>query len=329
MMRRREFISALGGAAVAWPLAARAQQPAILVIAVLGSGAADASASFTQIILMTEGMRELGLIQGRDYAFETRWADSDSSRFPVLAQELLARQPRMVVVSTILAAKAVKDLTKTLPIVMSGLNDPVAAGLIASLAHPGGNITGVSTMAEDFLLKLVGLLRQTLPDVRKIAVLTNPTNPSHRPMLDTLAREAAKDGVGIATIGMASSADLDTAFAVLSREHAGALLVLNDASLGALVNDIVARALLQSVPTAGSNFGLAQVGALLAYSRDPRDSYRSVARYLKKILDGADPASLPVEQPTKFQLSINLKTARTLSITIPPALLATADEVIE
>jgi putative tryptophan/tyrosine transport system substrate-binding protein len=327
-MKRRQFIAVVGAAAV-WPLAVQAQRPAMPVIAVLGSGAMESSASVTQMTLMAEGMHELGLTQGRDYAFEARWADSDSSRFPTLARELLARQPKMVVVSTILAAKAVQDLSKTLPIVMSGLNDPVAAGLVASLAHPGGNITGVSTMAEDLLLKLIELLRQTLPDVHKIAVLTNPTNPSHRPMLDTLARQASKDGIDIATIRVASSADLDGAFAALSREQAGALVILNDASIGALVKDIAARALSQGVPAAGFNFGLAQSGALLAYSRDPKDSYRSVARYLKKILDGADPANLPIEQPTKFQLSINLGTARTLGIVVPAVLLATADEVIE
>jgi putative tryptophan/tyrosine transport system substrate-binding protein len=327
-MKRREFIAVLGAAAL-WPVAVQAQRPAMPVIAVLGSGAVESSASITQMTLMAEGMHELGLTQGRDYAFEARWADSDSSRFPALARELLARQPKMVVVSTILAARAVQDLSKTLPIVMSGLNDPVAAGLVASLAHPGGNITGVSTMAEDLLLKLIELLRQALPGVHKIAVLTNPTNPSHRPMLDTLAHQASKDGIDIATIRVASSADLDGAFPALSREQAGALVILNDASLGALVKDIAARALSQGVPAAGFNFGLAQSGALLGYSRDPKDSYRSVARYLKKILDGADPANLPIEQPTKFQLSINLGTARTLGIAVPAVLLATADEVIE
>jgi putative ABC transport system substrate-binding protein len=328
-MRRRQFISLLGGAAVL-PLSARAQQLAkVPMIAVLGSGAMDAGLSVIQMDLMADGMRELGLTQGRDYVFEARWADSDSSRFPGLARELLARQPRMVVVSTILAAKAVEDQSKTLPIVMSGLNDPVAAGLIASLAHPGGNITGLSTMAEDLLLKLIDLLRQMLPDLRKIAVLTNPTNPSHRPMLDALARQAATDGGVITPIGISSSADLDAGFAILAQQRAGALVMLNDASLGALLKDIVARASSQRIPAAGFNFGFAQAGGLLAYSRDARDSYRSVARFLKKILDGADPANLPVEQPTKFNLSINLKTATALGITIPQSLLATADEVIE
>src|SRR6202012_3792851 len=161
-MKRREVLRVVGAAAV-WPLAMRAG-PAMPVIAVLGSGAMESSASVTQMTLMAEGMHELGLTLGRDYAFEARWADSDSTRFPALARELLARQPKMVVVSTILAAKAGQDLSKTIPIVMSGLNDPVAAGLVASLAHPGGNITGVSTMAEDLLLKLIELLRQALPD---------------------------------------------------------------------------------------------------------------------------------------------------------------------
>jgi putative tryptophan/tyrosine transport system substrate-binding protein len=275
-------------------------------------------------------MREVGLDQGRDYVFETRWADSDSSRFPALAAELLARRPSAFVVSTILAAKVVQNLSRTVPIVMTGLNDPVAAGLVESLARPGGNVTGVSTMAEDVLLKLVEIMREALPEVRRLSAMINPTNPSNQAMLDVLRREAAKAGLSIATVSVASPVDLDAAFAELSRQRPGALFVLTDNSLLALADAIIARALAQRVPTFGSfSLPFLQAGALFTYSRDPKEAFHGVARLLQKILNGAAPADLPVEQPTKFNLTINLRTARALGLEVPPSLLARADEVIE
>jgi len=328
-VRRREFIMLVGGATAAWPLDVQAQK-SVPVVAILGSGAADADISLFQMRSLDAGLREVGLMQTRDYVFETRWADSDSSRFPVLAADLLAHRPAAVVVSTILAAKAVQDLSRTVPIVMTGLNDPVAAGLVKSLARPGGNITGVSSMAEDLLLKGLEIMREGLPEVRRFTAMTNPTNPSNRPMLDVLTRQAGKAELSIATVGVASPADLDTAFAELSRQRPGALFVLGDNSLFALADTIIARALAQRVPTIG-NFYLpfVQAGALFAYSRDPTETFQAVARLLKKILDGADPADLPVERPTKFDLMINLKTAKALGLTISDKLLAIATEVIE
>jgi putative tryptophan/tyrosine transport system substrate-binding protein len=328
-MKRRDFVTLLGGAVAAWPLAVQAQK-SVPVIAILGSGAADADSSIFQMRSLDSGLGEVGLVQGRDYVFETRWADSNSSRFPALAAELLAHHPVAVVVSTILAAKDVQNLSRTVPIVMAGLNDPVVAGLVKSLAHPGGNVTGVTSMAEDNLLKTIAIVREALPDVRRLTVMTNPTNPSNRSMLDVLTRQAAKTELSIAAVGVTSPADLDAAFAELARQHPGALFVLTDNSLFALADTIIARALAQRVPTIG-NFYLpfVQAGALLAYSRDPKETFQVVARFLKKILNGADPADLPVEQPTKFNLMINLKTARTLGFQIPDKLLVLADEVIE
>src|SRR5262249_34687289 len=192
------------GTAAAWSHAARAQQAAMPVIAVLGSGAADASSSKMQIILLDAAMREVGLLQGRDYVFKTRWADSDPSRFPTLAAELLALHPSAVVVSTNLAVMAVQTLSRTVPIVGTSLNAPVAAGFVASLAHPGGNITGASTMADDVLLKLVEILREALPEVRRLTAMTNPTNPSNQPMLDLLTREAGNNGLSIGTVSVRS-----------------------------------------------------------------------------------------------------------------------------
>jgi len=327
-MKRREFITLLGGAAV-WPLGARAQKP-VPVIALLGSDAVDAPSSVALMRSFDIGMREIGLVKERDCVLETRWAGSDSSRFPALAAELLAHRPSAVVVSTVLAAKVVQSLSRTLPIVMTGLNDPVAAGLVASLARPGGNITGVSTMAEDVLLKVLEMMREALPDVRRLAAMTNPTNPSNRMMLEVLTRQAAQAELSVGAVRVATPGDLDAAFAELARERPGALFVLTDNSLLGLADTIVARALALRVPTFG-NFGLpfVQAGALFAYARDQKEAFQSVARLLKKILDGANPADLPVEQPTKFVLMINLKTARSLGVIMPPSLLARADEVIE
>jgi putative ABC transport system substrate-binding protein len=327
-MRRRHFFALIGGAA-AWPLPVQAQKP-VSVIAILGSGAADAGPSLFQMRSLDVALGEIGLVQGRDYEFETRWADSDSSRFPTLAAELLAHRPAALVVSTILAAKAVQNLSATVPIVMTGLNDPVAAGLVKSLARPGGNITGVSSMAEDILLKAIEVLREALPEVRRLAAMTNPTNPSNQPMLDVLRNQAAAAKLSVDTVSVASPADLDTAFAELSRQYPGALFVLADSSLFALAETVIARALAQRVPTIG-NFYLpfVEAGALFAYSRDPDETFRAVARLLKKILAGVDPADLPVEEPTKFNLMINLKTARALRLTMPDKLIALADQVIE
>jgi putative ABC transport system substrate-binding protein len=327
-MRRREFFGLVGGAA-AWPLTARAQK-APPVIAILGSGAADASSSRMQMSLLDAGMRELGLVQGRDYALATRWAGSDASQFPALAAELLALRPGAVVVSTNLAALAVQKLSRTVPIVGTGLNAPVATGLTASLARPGGNITGVATMAEDVLLKLFEFMRETLPAVRRVMVITKPTNPSNQAMLDLLQGHAAREGFSIDAVRVSAPADLDPAFAEMARQPPGAVFVLTDNSLFALADPIIARALALRVPAFGSFSGpFARAGALFAYSRDPREAFQGVARLLKKLLDGDSPGELPFEQSTKFDLFINLKTAKALGIDIPPMLLAMADQVIE
>ena len=328
-MKRREFITLLGGAALSSPFAARAQK-AKPVIAILGSGAADASSSKQLMSMLDASMRELGLSQSQDYVFETRWAGSDACRFSPLAAELLAGRPSAVVVSTILAAIAVQKLSRTVPIVGTGLNASVATGLAASLADPGGNITGVASMAEDIQLKLFQMMRETLPGIRRIMVVTNPTNPSLQPMLDLLTNHAAKEGLAIDAVSVSAPADLDAAFAEMSRQPPGAIFVQSDSSLSALASPIIARALGLRIPTIGT-FGIvfARAGALFTYSYNAGEVIQGVARLLKKILDGANPGELPFEQPTKFNLFINLKTAKTLGIDIPPALLATTDEVIE
>jgi putative tryptophan/tyrosine transport system substrate-binding protein len=328
-VNRRELFTLIGGAAAVWPLAAHAQQ-GIPVIAVLGSGAAEAVSSKLQMQLLDMGMRELGLLQGRDYVFEVRWANSDASRFPTLAADLLTLNPKAVVVSTNLAALTVQKLSNTVPIVDTSMNAPVASGLIASLAHPGGNLTGVSTMSDDLVLKSLEIMRELLPQVRKLSVMFNPTNPSNPLMLDIVTREAASKEISIASVAVHSPDDLDPAFDELARQQPQALMVLTDNSLQGLAEAIVTRALSRGVPAFGSfTISFSDAGALFNYARDSKEAFREAARLLQKLLNGAVPADLPVEQPTTYALTINLKTAKRLGIAVPQTLIVRADEVIE
>ncbi|HMF20587.1 MAG TPA: ABC transporter substrate-binding protein [Pseudolabrys sp.] len=330
-MRRRQFIKLLGGATVAWPLAARAQRAGGLpTIAVLGSGAADSDSSKTQIELLDAGMHEAGLELGRDYVFETRWANSDSSRFPALATELLALHPAAVVVSTNLAVTTVQNLSRSVPIVDPSLNAPVATGLVTSLSHPGGNVTGVSTMADELIFKSIELMREVLPHVHNVTVMLNPTNPSNPVMLDMVTRQFASKEPIIDSVGVRSPADIDVAFAEVARQKPDALLVLTDNSLQGLAETIVARATAQRVPVFGSfTLAFARAGALVNYARDQKEAHYGAARILKKILAGVSPADIPIEQPTKFNLVINLQAAKALGIVIPGTVLARASDVIE
>ena len=327
-MKRREFIALLGAAA-AMPLAARAQK-SVPVIAVIGSGAAEAASSKMQMAQLDAGMRDAGLIAGRDYVFDIRWAGSDASHLQALAAELLAHHPRAVVVSTNTAALAVQKLSRTVPIVGTGLNTPVAVGLVASLARPGGNITGVSSMAEDVQLKLLEMLRETLPAARRVLAIANPANPAHPAMLEILTAQAAKADIVVDPVNVTAPADLETVFAELSQKPAKAVFVLSDNMLFGLAEPIVAHALAARVPVFG-NFSepFAEAGGLFAYARDPKEAYHGVARLLKRLLEGASPVDLPFEQPTKFDLFVNLKTAKTLGIDVPERFIVIADRVIE
>jgi len=300
------------------------------LIALLGSGASDAPASLRIMTELKSALPAAGLVERRDYVLKAWWANSDSSRFPALAETLLAEHPAAVVVSTILAAKAVQARSRSVPIVMTGLNDPIGAGLVASLAHPGGNITGVANMAEDVLLKTFEIARAVMPRLHNVAAMSNPTNPSHRSMLDSLQRYAATAGLSITTVEVAAPADLDAAIAGIARARPEALFVLTDSSLAALSDMIVSRALSLGVATIGSfSPDFARAGALVTYTRDYSEAFRSVAGLLKKILAGASPADLPVEEPTKFVLYINLKTAKMLGLAVPASVQLLADEVIE
>ena len=325
-MRRREFIT-LVGSAVAWPLAARAQQPRP-VIGFLVSGSSDSFAIFVNAF--KQGMLDNGMVEVRDYLLDLRFADGDYGRFPTLADEVVQRKPAAIIVTTISAARAAQRATSTIPIVMTGLIDPVGVGLIASLARPGGNITGLSNMAQDVMPKLVEILRTTFPTIRMIAILFNPNNPANREMMSKeIPAQASSIGVTIRPVEFRGAKELDATFAALGQQPPEALVIMSDAALYDLRERISALALRHRLATIAYVPEFTDVGALMSYGPPRRAMYRRSADYVKKILSGAKPADLPVQQPTQMELSINLRTAKTLGITIPDGLVARADRIVD
>jgi putative ABC transport system substrate-binding protein len=325
-VRRREFITLLGGAAATWPLAARAQQQAPR-IGFLISGAADSFAIFVDAF--KQGMRDNGMVEDRDYVLDLRFADGDYNRFPTLAAEVAQSKPAVVIVTTISAARAAQSASATIPIVMTGLIDPVGQGLIASLARPGGNTTGLANLAQDVMPKLVEILRATFPTIRDIAILFNPANPANRELYKAMPAQASSIGVTVRPVEFRSAGELDATFAALAQQPPEALVVMSDAALYDLRAPISALALRHRLPTIAYVPEFTDVGALMSYGPPRRAMYRRAADYVKKILTGTKPADLPVEQPTQVELSINMHTAKALGITIPDAVLARADRVVE
>ena len=275
-------------------------------------------------------MRDNGLVEDRDYVLDLRFADGDYGRFPTLAAETVLRKPAAIIVTTISAARAAQRATSTIPIVMTGLIDPVGLGLISSLARPGGNTTGLSNMAQDVMPKLVEILRSALPTIKVIAILFNPTNPANRELMSKeIPAQAGSIGVTIRPVEFKGAAELETTFTALERQRPEALVVVSDAALYDLRERISALALRHRLPTIAYVPEFTDVGALMSYGPPRRAMYRRSADYVKRILAGAKPADLPVEQPTQIELSINLQTAKALGVAIPDGLLARADRVIE
>src|SRR5262245_19414519 len=328
MMRRREFITLIGGAAASLSCAARAQQPAKPVHGVLVSGSAGSFAIFVDAF--KHGMVENGMAEDRDYVLDLRFADGDYGRFPTLAAEVVQRKPAAIIVTTISAARAAQRATATIPIVMTGLIDPVGVGLIASLARPGGNTTGLSNMAQDVMLKLVEILRAAFPTIKTIAIMFNPTNPANRELMSKqIPNQAGSISVTLRPVEFEGAKELEATFAALAQQPPEALVVMSDAALYDLRERISALALRHSLPTIAYVPEFTDAGALMSYGPPRRAMYRRSADYVKKILAGAKPADLPVEQPTQIELSINLQTAKTLGITIPDGLLARADRIVD
>jgi putative tryptophan/tyrosine transport system substrate-binding protein len=326
-MKRREFFTLVGGAAASVPLVARAQTP-MPVIGFLHGASPGYLAQFVDAL--RKGLGESGFVEGQNLAVEYRWAEGHYERLPALAAELVERQ-----VAVILAmggtdpARAAKAATSAIPIVFVSAADPVKTGLVASLNRPGGNVTGVSLIASALDEKKLGLLHELVPKTSVIAGVVNPNYPGAKTQADDI-QEAARH-LGVAAIALTAGADdeIDAAFADAARQGAGAMLVSSDPFFNSRAGRFVAAAARHSIPVIYPQSEYVRGGGLLSYGPDFSDGYRNGGVYVGKILKGAKPAELPVMQPTKFELVINLKTAKALGLTVPPTLLATADEVIE
>ena len=325
-MRRRGFTSLLAGTALGWPLVAQAQRPARLALIVNVTAAQARAGLFSEL---REGLRENGLAEGTDYVLEPYFADGDYDRFPALMQAALARQPTVLLMIGSPAVLAAQQATKSVPIVFMATNDPVGTGLIASLARPGGNTTGTATMADEYTSKLVEFIRDTLPQARRLAVLFNPANPSNRAMMESVWATANAAGFEAKAAELEAPARLDAVFAAVGAGRPDALLVVPDVLTISVAGKISALAMSQRIGVFADSVGFVEAGALLGYGPSRPALIRRAAWYVKKILAGAHPRDLPVERPTKFELRVNLKTAKALGLAIPPLILARADEVIE
>ena len=323
-MRRREFISVLGSAVATWPFAARAQ-PAMPVIGFLNSTSPEVYVPY--VSAFRQSLHDQGYIEGRNISIEFRWARGKFDRLPELVADLVDRRVTLIIVSGYTpGALAAKAATTTIPIVFSVGSDPVQSGIVSSLNRPGGNITGFTNINGTLGPKRLALLHELLPNVGTIGVLINPTNDTQSQDL----REAAND-LNLRTVffPVKTAADLESAFASLDWEKVGALLLTDDVFFNGQRSQIVELASAHSVPAMYANRDFVLIGGLTSYGSDLIDIYRKVGVYAARILKGEKPGDLPVQQPTKFELIINLKTVKTLGLTLPPTLLARADEVIE
>jgi putative tryptophan/tyrosine transport system substrate-binding protein len=326
-MKRREFITLLGGIASAlWPLPLVAQQKP-LSIGFLGAGAADTTAPLVEA--MKQGLRENGMVEGKDYVLEPRWAEGNYDRFPAYARELIEQGARVIIVTTISAGRAAQRASSVVPIVMANINDPAGSGLVASLARPGANTTGLATLNQDLTPKLLEILQNVLPKASSIAVLFNPANPSNVVFLGRVRGVAGPLGIKVGDFAVNMPGELNPAFDAIALQRPDAIVVIPDAATLDLAVRIAALQLQHRIPVLSTDSDLTNAGGLISYGSSRRENYRRSAYFVKKVLDGVKPADLPVEQPTRILLSVNLKTAKVLGRDVPPALLARADEVIE
>jgi ABC-type uncharacterized transport system substrate-binding protein len=327
-MRRRHFLGVLGAVAMGLPREAVAQK-ALPRIGFLASGAAASINSEIQVRTIKRGLEANGLIEGRDYIFEPRFSGGRYERFPEMARELAQTGASVILANTIASVRAAQSLVPPVPVVMMSINDPIGTGLIASLARPGGHTTGVASLNEDLTPKLLEFQRMILPKAISIAALYNPTNPTNQAFLKDLSQRASALGMSVAAIEVRSRDELEAAFAALSAHSPDLLQIVSDSGLLDLSDRIAALALMNRLPTFSTSPEFTRFGGLLAYGAPREKLYLRSTWYVKRILEGANPGDLPVEQPSKIELWINLKTAKALDLPMPASLLGIADEVIE
>jgi putative ABC transport system substrate-binding protein len=328
MITRRKLLIGVGAAALTCPLAARGQQASkIPHVGYISTGSARSNAAF--LGALKDGLRELGYVDGKNIVIDARWAGDSPSDFPQLAASLVKSQPSAIIGTCIPSTRAAKEATHTIPVVMSVDGDPVAARLISSFARPGGNVTGASTLFEELIPKWIELLVTAAPKVRTVALLRDPYNAVD-PFYAAQFEDAAKRiGVAVEQFEARSPEDVDRAFPQMKKLNVGGLVVLTEAFLAGEVNHIVPLANQYELPSIYGFREFAEAGGLMSYGVSFREYYRRVARYVDAVLKGARPADLPVEQPTRIELVINLATARKLGVSLPPQLLVRADEVIQ
>ncbi len=323
-MRRRDFITVLAGAA-GYPHLAGAQQKAMPVVGYLSS---STSPNPPLIAAFHEGLSKAGYVEGKDVIIEYRWAEGHYDRLPALAADFIGRKVDVIFSSGTPAVLAAKSLTSTIPIVFTA-GDPVGDGLIASLSRPGGNLTGVSIMSTELVPKQLDLLSDLVPQAGLFALLANPNNPNDRRIVRDLHAAARIKGVQVQTLNISTEGDLETGFASIVQQHVGAVIVGTDAFFNNRREQLAALAARHAVPAMYYWREFVVAGGLVSYGASLTDVFRQVGAYVGLVLGGAKPADLPVQQPTKFELVINLKTAKALGLTISPSLIARADEVIE
>jgi putative ABC transport system substrate-binding protein len=324
-MKRREFITLLGGAAVAWPLAARAAGKLYRIGFLWDTPAVwpDALEGFRR------GLRDLGWIEGQNIAIEYRWAEGRFDRLAALAEDLVKLKVDVIVAPTSIYAEAARRATSSIPIVFASHADPIGTGHVASLARPGGNVTGLSLMMTETNVKGLELLKEVVPQLTRVAVIWDPATPSHTPGIKAIETAAPSVALQLQSLPVRTVEDLESAFEAMIRERAQAFLVLSTPLYMGAARPFADLAIKHKLPSMFGPREHAEAGGLLSYSPDRNDVYRRAATYVDKILKGAKPSDLPVQQPTRFDLVINLKTARAIGLDIAPTLLVRADKVIE